>query len=273
MKKISKDIPPNLKNFNTLFLDLAQEGYKHDIADLFSDFLSSLIAFFSFDSQTLARFKNKYTFEEQKKMQLIINEFLQVHYNEHQYNENLFLWNDFLGTYYEILSSNYKRKSLSQFFTPECLCDLLSEISIVKNPDESKIITINDPACGSGRLLLSAHCHLKGKCIVFAEDLDEICVKMTVINMLIHGVEGEVIHHNSFIPTSFFSGYYVNEHIKNFLYPSIRILKNSNESNICQKWEKLKEGDNKKYNKALHKHKETIKISPHFNQQEFDFNF
>lgn len=235
MKNHTRDLPQSLKYFNTLFMELSHEGYKYDESTLFSDFLSYIIYYFSSDLEGLEQLNNKYTPKEMIRISELMKEFFLIHNREQEHNEDIFAWYDFLGMYYEILASNYKKKTLSQFFTPEILCDMMSKITLLNIPDE--IITINDPACGSGRMLLSGHCEVKGKCKVYGEDLDEICVKMTVINLLLHGVEGEVLHHNSLTePDSFYTGYYVNEHIKYTLFPTIRKLKAPEESYICQMW-------------------------------------
>lgn len=45
-------------------------------------------------------------------------------------------------------------------------------------------------------MLLSYNSAHKG-CYYVAEDLDRTCAMMTVVNFLIHGITGEVIHHDS----------------------------------------------------------------------------
>ena len=142
-------------------------------------------------------------------------------------------WFDALGTYYEWVSSNYKAKSLGQFFTPEHLCDMMamfvcpdleyhpSEIYIkIKSQDPleqllearrkserlkhpytlSDAKKIGDPSCGSGRLLLAANSMNKTPLYppyLSGVDLDRICAKMTISNFIVHGCWGEVIHGNS----------------------------------------------------------------------------
>lgn len=76
-----------------------------------------------------------------------------------------------------------------QFFTPQDLCDLMAHIT------EPIGETVNDPTCGSGRLLLSA---LKtsrdnGKePIVYGNDLSYTCAQMCLMNLLFNSARGEV---------------------------------------------------------------------------------
>ncbi len=248
-------------------MGLAESGYKHDVSVLFSDFLSLIIACFSYDREVLEQLENRYDKGEQKKFMELKREFFLVHDREQKYNEGLFVWNDYLGMFYEVLSSQYKRSALGKFFTAESVCELVAKVMFREAPDQ--IVRINDAACGSGRLLLAGHCSVKGKCIVYGEDLDEICMKMTVINLLIHGVEGEVIHHNSLRPDSFYNGYYVNEHIKSVLFPTVRKLYSAEESQICRMWEKIRrEYGEEEFKKRAKARKDIIKNAPHVSDED-----
>lgn len=81
-----------------------------------------------------------------------------------------------------------------QFFTPEPICDMMALITC-SDLDETK--SICDPACGSGRTLLSAAKLSGGKGNFFAADIDPMCVKITVFNMYIWAMEGEVAWMNT----------------------------------------------------------------------------
>jgi type I restriction-modification system DNA methylase subunit len=56
--------------------------------------------------------------------------------------------------------------------------------------------TIQDPACGSGRMLLSA-AKIERNNYFFGADIDNRCCKMTVINMCLNDLQGEVAWMNS----------------------------------------------------------------------------
>lgn len=119
-------------------------------------------------------------------------------------------WFDFFGDFYQQLSSKAKSSRMGQFFTPEHICDLITE---VLPPDASKGKRINDPTCGSGRMLLSHHVKNLGNYYV-GEDLDLMCCKMSALNFLLHGVEGEIIWHCSLSePDSFRLRFTTNKHL------------------------------------------------------------
>ena len=88
-----------------------------------------------------------------------------------------------------------------QFFTPESISLLMSEVIM-----ENKIhdgMTINDPACGSGRTLLMSLKHLRERHDVepklYANDISLTCAKMTLLNFCVNSVEGEVTCGNTLL--------------------------------------------------------------------------
>lgn len=104
-------------------------------------------------------------------------------------------WCDIPGNIHQAyLYSKTGKGFLSQFFTPEHICDLMTKCSPL--PEDKPVSTVYDPTCGSGRLLLAAFskaCNEKKRVYCVAKDIDPICVKMTVANFLMHGVPGEVV--------------------------------------------------------------------------------
>lgn len=101
-------------------------------------------------------------------------------------------WYDPLGKLYETITSKYKSSALGQYFTPQPVVDMMVQMT---NPGRSeKVETILDPACGSGRMGLSAATYARSKgtpTYVCMNDLDGICTKMTAVNMAMNGVVGE----------------------------------------------------------------------------------
>lgn len=75
-----------------------------------------------------------------------------------------------------------------QFFTPEHLCGMISEMVIPEVEDNKSIL---DPACGSGRMLLAA-AKRNRNAFFFGCDNDITCCKMTVINLVLNTLQGEV---------------------------------------------------------------------------------
>ena len=71
---------------------------------------------------------------------------------------------DLFGDAYEYLISNYASnagKSGGEFFTPQSVSKLLSQIVMLGKDEKNKVNKIYDPACGSGSLLLQARKQFK----------------------------------------------------------------------------------------------------------------
>lgn len=117
-------------------------------------------------------------------------------------------WYDSLGAIYEeMYQSKGKASMLGQFFTPKGICDLMSKISVSK--DEKKV---GDPACGSGRTLLSAFAEIGTGAYYIGEDVDAVSVKMCALNMMVHGMKGRSICHDTLSSPVYFDwGYEINE--------------------------------------------------------------
>ena len=120
-------------------------------------------------------------------------------------------WYDAFGAIYEdLIASKSRRSNSGQFFTPEALCDLMTELVYGNEKMTGRLIS--DCACGSGRTLLSFNARHLGN-IYVAEDIDRTCCMMTVCNFLLHGMEGEVVWHDSLCPDKFYGAWRVNEGI------------------------------------------------------------
>lgn len=106
-------------------------------------------------------------------------------------------YEDIFGSLYEELLSSGKAKQLGQFFTPIHISDLLAQLVT----DKGYCKTVHDPCVGSGRTLLSAAKALKpyqAKTWHYSGiDIDAMSVDMTICNMVLHQMNGWVIHGNS----------------------------------------------------------------------------
>ena len=125
---------------------------------------------------------------------------------------------DMLGEFYEeLVTSHVKSKNIGQFFTPSDVIDLMVELTLGDIGIEPNSF-FNDCACGSARILLSAHVHSNGGFICIGNDLDEVSCKMAVLNFWSHGVRGSILHQNT-LTREFYQGWRVN----NYLYHGLPI--------------------------------------------------
>lgn len=112
---------------------------------------------------------------------------------------------DVLGKYFE---ENLSFGKNGQFFTPQHICDMMARIN---NPVQFTD-QILDPACGSGRMLMAM-----AKVNRFARfngaDNDLNCAKMTVINLYLNNMYGEVAWMNS-LTNQYFGGWVIEHTIK-----------------------------------------------------------
>lgn len=102
---------------------------------------------------------------------------------------------DVLG---EIFQAQITYGEHGQFFTPEHITDVMAQMvgkdvgtKWVQDGKECKKEVMNDPCCGSGRFILSM-AKSNPNCYFIGQDLDARCCKMTVLNMFMHDLEGEV---------------------------------------------------------------------------------
>ena len=119
----------------------------------------------------------------------------------------------------EFFTKHITRGRNGQFFTPEHVCDFMGSITIDQNSNGQKIF---DPACGSGRMLLSA-AKISRSNYFFGADIDNRCSKMTAINLCLNGLFGEVAWMNS-LSMEHWGGYTITPHEKHPFIPTIKKL-------------------------------------------------
>lgn len=217
----TRDVRPEFREFNKIFESLS---YRHDSNTLFSDYLDFFINYFSFNHRIdLEHMKKVYKLEERHKFHQLIMESIKVMDKMIVDDKS---WYDLFGHYYEILASNSKKSSFGQFFTPETLCTMLALIINPQNGDK-----MNEPTCGSGRMNLAVHVNSPGVFHV-AQDMDYMCVRMTALNFMMHGVDGIVICMNTLtmLPDSFVGAFRVNRWLKYTGVPQIEYIGDVNEA-------------------------------------------
>ncbi len=128
----------------------------------------------------------------------------------------------------DLYMQTVSKDHMGQYFTPEHVCDLLATISVGVSENGKSVL---DPACGSGRMLLAA-AKINRYQVFYGADLDEVCCRMAVVNMLLQSLTGEIAHMNS-LSNEFFTGYHISTTLYNgYHYPWYRKFTNPEESVI-----------------------------------------
>ncbi len=112
---------------------------------------------------------------------------------------------DFLGQVFSL--NGFRNSSRGQFFTPYHVSKFMAEINftdIEKHFEESDFITLGEPCCGSGGMVIATAEVLKEKgynyqhqLYVEATDIDELCFKMTYVQLSLLGIPAKVVRGDS----------------------------------------------------------------------------
>lgn len=176
--------------------------YMHDRLNIFSDFVKlcaiSIHNSFALNSKLEQEYLNtinSYQKEEQDLFSKMYAELVMVFENESTNNNRII---DILGPIYE--QEKLSTTQLGQFFTPTHISEFCTKSILVDN-EISQIIknkgflSLTEPTCGAGGLILSFANELRKKNInyqnsllVYATDIADICTYMTYIQLSLYGI-------------------------------------------------------------------------------------
>ncbi len=174
-----------------------------NIAEVFNDFttlsLCSLSQPFYRSRNIELRYNNticKYTKEQAEEFSKLLAFLISGLEEKHQ---------DFLGQIYSNLNLGNSKKG--QFFTPYSISRMMAEINFTdlkSEIDNKGFITLLEPGCGSGGMIIAYAETMKNKGYnyqhkLYAEavDIDEICFKMTYIQLSLLGIPARVLRGDS----------------------------------------------------------------------------
>lgn len=175
------------KEFTKLFESLT---YRHYKSEVFRDFLDYSLTYFiqGATSDSFSELDKKWGKELPKFQQMFLL------YGEMAQGPDGNGFHDCLGDMFMELIARTDAKYKGQFFTP---IDIANLIAMMQYGDDLKPgKSVSDPACGSGRMLL-AMAKLERGLIFYAADVDQMCCKMTALNMLVNSLTAEVAWMNS----------------------------------------------------------------------------
>lgn len=91
-----------------------------------------------------------------------------------------------------------------QFFTPNDVARLMAMLVNPASEDENEIITLNEPTCGSGTMVIAAAWAMNNcgkdyskKLLAIAQDIDIRCVWMSYIQLSLYKIPAVIAHGNS----------------------------------------------------------------------------
>jgi hypothetical protein len=185
---------------------IQQLSYRHSTSNVFSDFLEmSALAF--------SNVVDKSQFEEREKRYM---EIVGKYKKEEVYEFPTLLGmlvnhleeapRDVLGEIFHDLELHNERKG--QFFTPYPICRMMAKMVIGESYDDiiSKygFITLSEPACGMGAMVIAAAHELKDRDINYQQvthttaiDIDPLCVHGTYVQFSLLHIPAVVIHGDS----------------------------------------------------------------------------
>lgn len=207
------DVPHELRALNKIF---SEKDYSWDYADSFRDWVDFLVeSFMPIRQGEYERLKRKH--KDLDWFVRMTREWVML--QQRMVGDGDHAWYDALGTFYECLCGRGKRDIMGQFFTPPHVVDFMTAIT-VGDDAKGKGIRINDPASGSGRMLIAWHAQAPGN-YQYAADLDSICARMTAVNMCLHGCVGQAVCMDSLNPDDWRFGYDINRTLSYTGIPTI----------------------------------------------------
>ena len=111
-------------------------------------------------------------------------------------------FDDYLGKMY--MMSNTSSSQAGQFFTPFNVSRLTAELSLIEHNLNDPVITLNEPSCGSGGLVIAAAKELWDRGINYSErlfvecgDIDRRCVHMAYIQLSLLGIPAVIFQRDT----------------------------------------------------------------------------
>lgn len=169
--------------------DIHGRGYSRN--RVFSDWLDLMVTTLQHDDEAYLEVCNQYDNEDIEQFAAAFGEVQQAMSEVN---------NELLGVIYEHLGQN--SDALGQHFTPHNVCAAKAEMAGVVNTDTTESdepLSVGDPACGSGRLLVAAAKQIPSntEAVFHGVDKDSVCAKMTALNLVFFNMDGVAIHGDS----------------------------------------------------------------------------
>ena len=122
------------------------------------------------------------------------------------FTSNMAGGDDLLGDAYEYLMRNFATasgKSKGQFYTPSEVSRILAKVVGI-NENTTRDMTVYDPTCGSGSLLLQAAEEAPNGITIYGQEMDQSTYALSRMNMILHQNEGAEIWKDNTLALPFF---------------------------------------------------------------------
>lgn len=161
---------------------------KHGRGKVFDDFLQIIVCCLSMGRKEELYFKTVKPYDKGE-----LEQFSQAFASLVMQMDRKPLEDPFGNCFEEFLSNSRS----GQFFTPSPIADMMAQITCqVSEKKKDGDVRVCDPCCGSGRLLLAAAQRDRKQFFVGA-DISYTCCLMTIINLCLNSLNGEVLNMNS----------------------------------------------------------------------------
>ena len=161
---------------------LSRLAYRYDIRTTFEALIDAILYNLIIKDDVglrknpISLFDKKDEVDDFKECMILVGEIMEANGNLHDAFGDLFM---------EHLSFGKN----GQFFTPQPICDMISQMQIKETLNGQSVC---DPTCGSGRMLLAA-AKINPKLSFYGSDIDLLCCKMTVLNLALNSLKGEIV--------------------------------------------------------------------------------
>ncbi|UPM52446.1 type I restriction-modification system subunit M [Gottfriedia acidiceleris] len=134
------------------------------------------------------------------------------------FSKNKAAGDDILGDAYEYLMRNFATesgKSKGQFYTPAEVSRVLAKV-IGIGETTKQAITVYDPTCGSGSLLIKAADEAKSNVTIYGQEMDNATAALAKMNMIMHSKETAEIWQDNTLSAPYFKNENNQELLKTF---------------------------------------------------------
>ena len=207
-----------IQKYKDIYNELMIVAEKYSIAKVFYDFIEMMALEIAIKightnkeerlNKTKSQYQKQYLIHYDNFKMLVIEEF----------QKNRF--QDVFGVlFHELqLHNNFK----GQFFTPFAVSQSIAKMSITESDlQKQDFLLMNEPACGSGGIIIAAsqvveelNYNYAEKLIWVAQDIDLHCVHMCFIQLNLTGVAAIIQHSNS-LSVEVFESFYTAAHLLN----------------------------------------------------------